>query len=112
MIYDRVQVSGQRDAGKYSAVQLGCVQPGKNGAKRLLNGNGDVLYTVLMTQGLQPWQLRRPFIVFFLKELSKPDEIGINTCLILQNTLDVTVTAVLNKTEHPTRVKGSVETGS
>ncbi len=36
--------------------------------KRLLNGNGDVLYTVLMMQVLQPWQLRRPFIVFFLKD--------------------------------------------
>ncbi len=44
------------------------------------------------------------------KGLSKPDEIGINTCLILQNTLDVTVTDVLNKTEHPTQVKGLVET--
>ncbi len=43
-----------------------------------------------MTQELQLWQ---------------PDEIGINTCLILQNTLDVTVTAlaVQNKREHPNR---------
>ncbi len=45
-------------------------------------------------------------------ESSKPDEIGINTCLILQNTLDVTVTAlaVQNKAEHPNQVKGFVET--
>ncbi len=45
-------------------------------------------------------------------EFSEPDEIGINTCLILQNTLDVTVTAlaVQNKGEHPNRVKGFVET--
>ncbi len=37
---------------------------------------------------------------------------GINTCLILQNMLDVTVTAlaVQNKREYPNRVKGFVET--
>ncbi len=39
---------------------------------------------------------------------------GKNTCLILQNTLDVTVTAlaIQNKREHPSpgRVKGFVET--
>ncbi len=34
--------------------------------------------------------------MFFLE----PDEIGINACLILQNMLDVTVTAVHNKREH------------
>ncbi len=41
-----------------------------------------------------------------------PDKIGINTCLTLQNTLDVTVAAlaVKNKREHPNRVKGFVET--
>ncbi len=46
--------------------------------------------------------------MFFLK----PDEMGINTCLILQNTLNVTVTAIAvqNKREHPNRVKGFVET--
>ncbi len=46
------------------------------------------------------------------EEFSEPDEIGINTCLILQNTLDVTVTAlaVQNKREHPNRVKGFVKT--
>ncbi len=43
-------------------------------------------------------------------EFSEPDEIGINTCLILQNTLNVTVTAVQNKREHPNSVnKGFVE---
>ncbi len=42
----------------------GHVQPGQNGAKRLLNGNGDALNTVLMTQLRQ---LRRTFFVFFLK---------------------------------------------
>ncbi len=64
-----------------------------------------------MTQVLQLWQLRRPFFVLF-EEFSKPVEIGINTCLILQNTLDVTVTAlaVQNKREHPNREKGFVET--
>ncbi len=64
-----------------------------------------------MTQELKLWQLRKSFFVFFLKNF-KPDEICINTCLILQNTLDVTVTAlaVQNKREHPNRVKGFVET--
>ncbi len=63
-----------------------------------------------MMQVLQLWQLRRPFFVLF-EEFSKPVEIGINTCLILQNTLNVTVTAlaVQNKREHPNRVKGFVE---
>ncbi len=47
-----------------------------------------------------------------LEEPSKPDEMGIDTCLILQNTLDVTVTAlaVQSKREHPNQVKGFVET--
>ncbi len=40
-------------------------------------------HRVLMTQELQLWQLRRPFFVFFLKNFRS---------LILQNTLDVTVT--------------------
>ncbi len=42
------------------------------------------------------------------EEFSEPDEIGINTFLILQNTLDLTVTAlaVKNKREHPNQVKG------
>ncbi len=44
------------------------------------------------------------------EELSEPDEIGINTWLILQNMLDVTVLAIQNKTEHPNQVKGFVET--
>ncbi len=58
-----------------------------------------------MTQVLQLWQLRRPFFVLF-EEFSEPNEIGINTCLILQNT----ALAVQNKREHPNRVKGFVET--
>ncbi len=68
-------------------------------------------HPVLMTQVLQLWQLRRPFFVLF-EEFSKPVEIGINTCLILQNTLDDTITAlaVQNKREHPNQVKGFVET--
>ncbi len=45
------------------------------------------------------------------KEFSEPDEIGINTCLILQNTLNITVTAlaIQNKREHPNRVKGFIQ---
>jgi len=45
-------------------------------------------------------------------EFSEPDETGINTCLILKNMLNVTVTALVfqNKREHPNQVKGFVET--
>jgi len=39
----------------------------------------------------------------------EPDEIGINTCLIPQNTLNVTAHAVQNKREHLNRVKGFVK---
>ncbi len=51
-------------------------------------------------------------VCVLFQEFSEPDEIGINTCLILQNMLDVTVTAlaVQKKREHPNRVKGFVET--
>ncbi len=70
-----------------------------------------VEHSVLMTQELQLRQPRRPFFVLF-EEFSQPVEIGINTCLILQNTIDVTVTAlaVQNKREHHNPVKGFVET--
>ncbi len=70
-----------------------------------------VEHSVLVTQELQLRQPRRPFFVLF-EEFSKPVEIGINTCLILQNTIDVTVTAlaVQNKREHHNPVKGFVET--
>ncbi len=46
------------------------------------------------------------------EEFLESDEIGINTCLILQNMLDVTVTAlaIKNKRKHPNRVKGFVKT--
>ncbi len=54
----------------------------------------------------------KDILCVLLEEFPEPDEIDINTWLILQNTLDVTVTAVQNKTEHPNRVKGSVQTGS
>ncbi len=54
----------------------------------------------------------KAILCVLFEEFSEPDEIGINACLILQNTLDVTVTAlaVQNKREHPNRVKGFVET--
>ncbi len=41
----------------------------------------------------------KAIICVLFEEFSEPDEIGINTCLILQN-----------KREHPNRVKGFVET--
>ncbi len=46
----------------------------------------------------------KDILCVLVEECSEPDEISINTCLILQNTLDVTVTAVQNKREHPNRV--------
>ncbi len=57
-------------------------------------------------------EAEKAILCVLLEEFSEPDEIDINTCLILQNTLDVTVTALAfqNKREHPNRVKGFVET--
>ncbi len=54
----------------------------------------------------------KAILCVLFEEFSEPDEIGINTCLILQNTLNVTVTAlaVQNKRDYPTQVKWSVET--
>ena len=54
----------------------------------------------------------KAILCVLFEEFSEPDEIGINMCLILRNTLDVTVTAlaVQNKREHPSQVKGFVET--
>jgi len=56
----------------------------------------------------------KAILCVLFEEFSKPNEIGINTCLILQNTLNVTVTAhaVQNKRKHPNQVKGFVETVS
>ncbi len=53
----------------------------------------------------------KAILCVLFEEFSEPDEIGINTCLILQNTLYVTVTAlaIQNKREHPSPVKGFVE---
>ncbi len=36
----------------------------------------------------------KTILCVLFEEFSEPDEIGINTCLILQNMLDVTVTAL------------------
>ena len=54
----------------------------------------------------------KAILCVLFEEFSEPDDIDINTCLILQSTLDVTVTAlaVQNEREHPNRVKGFVET--
>ncbi len=54
----------------------------------------------------------KAIICVLFESFSEADEIFINMCLILQKTLDVTVTAlaVQNKTEHPSQVKGFVET--
>ena len=60
-----------------------------------LNGNGHVLNT-----------LRRPFLAFFLENFRKPDEMGLNRCLMFQNMLNVTVAAlaIQNSREHPNQV--------
>jgi len=44
----------------------------------------------------------KAILCVLFEEFLEPDEIGINTCLILQNMLDVTVTtlAIQNKKEH------------
>ncbi len=47
----------------------------------------------------------KAILCVLFEEFSEPDEIGVNTCLILQNTFNVIVTAVQNKREHPNRVK-------
>ncbi len=54
----------------------------------------------------------KAILCVLFEEFLESDEIGINTCLILQNTLNVTVTAlsVKNKIDHPNKVKGFVET--
>ncbi len=39
----------------------------------------------------------KDILCVLLEEFSEPDEIGINTCLILQNTLNVTVTALASR---------------
>ncbi len=54
----------------------------------------------------------KAILCVLFEEFSEPDEIGINMWLILQNTFNVTVTAlaVQNKREHPNQVKGFVET--
>ncbi len=54
----------------------------------------------------------KDILCVLFEEFSEPNEIGINKCLILQHTLNVTVTslALQNKREYPNRVKGFVET--
>ena len=44
----------------------------------------------------------KAILCVLFEEFSEPDDIDINTCLILQSTLDVTVTAlaVQNEREH------------
>jgi len=44
----------------------------------------------------------KAILCVLFEDFSEPDEIGINTCLILQNTFNVTVTAlaIQNKREH------------
>ncbi len=81
-------------------------KPRKNGVKRLLNGNSGALSTLFW------WRKCCNIFLCSFWIILELDEIGINTCLILKNTLDVTVTALAfqNKTEHPNQVKEYVET--
>ncbi len=94
-------------------LNLGHVQPGQNGGKRLLNGNGGALNTLFWWRkccNYGSWEGHS--LCSFWRIFEAWWNGYINTCLILQNTLDVTVTAlaVQNKREHPNRVKGFVET--
>ncbi len=56
-------------------------------------------------------EAEKAILCVLFEEFPELDEIGIHMCLILQNTLDATVTALAipNKREHPNGVKGSVE---
>ncbi len=54
----------------------------------------------------------KAILCVIFEEFMEPGVIRINMCLILQNTLDVTITAlaVQNKREHLNRMKGFVKT--
>ncbi len=47
----------------------------------------------------------KAILCVLFEESSEPDEIGINTCLILQNTLDVTVTALASRIKQNIPIK-------
>ncbi len=92
---------------------LGCVQPRKNGAKGLLNGNGDALNTLFWWRkcwNYGSWEGHS--LCSFWRILGawwNRYKYVFNS--LLQNTLGATVTAlaVHNKREHPNRVKGFVD---
>ncbi len=54
----------------------------------------------------------KAILCVLVQELSQPDDIELNTFLLLQNALDVTATAlaVQNSREPPARVRGHVGT--
>jgi len=79
-------------------VVQGCVHPRQNGAKYLLNGNGGAL-SKSCNYG------SRAFVVFFLKNFQEPDEIGINTCLLLKNARCYNVLPSLSL---PSRIKENI----
>ncbi len=83
----------------------------KKHCKTVINRNGGALNTVLMTQcsNYGSWEGHSSCSFW---RIFRAYEIGINTCLLLQIILDVTVTALVvqNKREHPNQVKGFVET--
>ncbi len=85
--------------------------PEQNIAKRLLTETV-VHWTLFWWRSVATMAAEKAILRVLFEEFSETDKIGINTCLILQIILDVTVTALVvqNKREHPNQVKGFVET--
>ncbi len=88
------------------------LSPDKMVQNVFLNGNGGALNTLFWWRKCCNYGSWEGHSCVLFEEFSEPDEISVNMCLILQNTLDVTVTAlaVQNKREHHNRVKGFMET--
>ncbi len=95
-----------------SLLKQGHVQPRQNGANRFFKRKRWCVEHCSDDASVATMAAEKDILCVLFEEFSELTEICINTCLILQNTLDVTVTALAlqNKREHPNRVKGFVET--
>ncbi len=47
----------------------------------------------------------KAILCVLFEEFPEPDEISVNTCFILQNTLDVTVTALASRIKENTTIE-------
>ncbi len=70
-----------------------CVQPRKNGCNMFIKQKRWCVEHCSDDASVATTAAEKIILCVLLEEFSEPDEIGINTCLILQNTLHVTVTA-------------------